>query len=245
MIAIVHNNPKLLAEVQGDVIDCMIQNILTFGRRSRWLKLLMAFTKLGDVPFKKNQNIVMIMLLEHQEKVLDLTADYRPSEANPNVACINSSDSRMGKTHIDLMRDADHIKYPYFSLLEYHVCSIQILAQCAAGKHRVNKDNVVRLVPLEKCIDKILRLDILEDGTRADDLDMDTLSHVKQCWLELLVEVFFRSDDAAVMYQVDQIIEPSLICSDAARRHVRDHKNTSNALQSVARMHQQESFPSR
>ena len=125
-----------------------------------------------------------------------MSGDY--SKNSPNLDFISLPDPRRGKICLDLTRDSDHLAYRFFSLLRYHVHSLDILAKrnCVDFDNFVWKiDTISSLVPLSKFFNSILYLDMQGDGTRANDVDYDALCYVKKSWLELLAQTYLSSND--------------------------------------------------
>jgi len=132
-----------------------------------------------------------------------LSGDY--SKNSPNLDFISLPDPRRGKICLDLTRDSDHLAYRFFSLLRYHVHSLDILAKrnCVDFDICVWKiDTISSLVPLSKFFNSILYLDMQGDGTRANDVDYDALCYVKKSWLELLAQTYLSSNDDKIFFQI-------------------------------------------
>jgi len=81
------------------------------------------------------------------------------------------------------MRAKEHETETYFSLLRYHVCSMELLAVCASGKNRVAQLSVQRMLPLATVLESILEKPSSNDDTRK--IDFDTICWVKSSWIKV------------------------------------------------------------
>ena len=164
-------------------------------------------------PLKRAQDIILRLLLEDQEAVLDLTCDYRVS------LWIRYDDERYGKTRLQLMIDMDH-KRPVFSLLRYHVVTLQVLAKTAMGKNSQNQSRLISLMPIHRLLHNLLDLDRHHDGTREQLVGSDTARYVRVGWLAFLTHVHLDcrlSADEAGAFK--QLISSKRIFGDGKYKH--------------------------
>ena len=98
----VRDNTKLISQVPESLIRRFCTAIQTWGRKARWLRIFEVLLFVNGWPFKRNQDLVLRILLEDWEWLLDLKCDYRSSRFLPR------NDPRLGKTLLDLIQDGDH-----------------------------------------------------------------------------------------------------------------------------------------
>ena len=155
---IVRDNSPLCAQVSEPYFRRFVNAIKVWGRRARWLLFFQVFIAVKGRPIKRNQDIVLRLLLEDSDAVLDLTCDYSQPDCR-----LSKNDERFGMTRIDLMAEADH-KRAVFSLLQYHKATLSMLAMLAAGKNAENQGKICGLVPFATITDNILYVDLRVDG---------------------------------------------------------------------------------
>lgn len=121
----------------------MIEGIILWGRKPRWLRFFKVMLEINGAPLKRNQDLVLRLLLQVKEAVVDLTGDYT------DCKYLSRSNPRWGKSRASLMQEQDHKKEPLQSLLIYHVTSLDILSMCTKGKNPAAKQKVFQIVPLK------------------------------------------------------------------------------------------------
>lgn len=194
---ILRDNVKLCQQVKEDFIEQMVDAICIWGRKPRWLNFFAVLLETNGVPFKRNQELILNMLLRKQDHVIDLSCDY--STAKPHLS---PSDARCGKTRLDLIVAEDHREMPVRSLLLYHVSTLDILSMCCAGKNPGCKSKLFGIVHVSTMVDNILDIDLKPDGTREAGADSDILSHVRAAWTNLMFNVYLTSMDSAAVTQL-------------------------------------------
>ena len=73
---IVRDNGSLCGKVPEGLFKHFVYAISVWGRRSRWLTFFLTFLIIEDRPVKRNQDMILRLLLEEKEAVLDLDCDY-------------------------------------------------------------------------------------------------------------------------------------------------------------------------
>ena len=121
-------------------------------------RFVQKFILVNGVLIKRNQNVVLRLLMDDAEAVLDLSCDYSTSDCR-----LSKSDERYGKTRLQLMADGDH-KRSMFSLLDYHNATLTLLALTAAGKNVTSQGKISSLLPFSTCTDNILYADLSAEG---------------------------------------------------------------------------------
>jgi hypothetical protein len=92
------------------------------------MSFFQVFIIVNGKPIKKNQDLILRILLEDSDSVIDLECDYSAADCS-----LSKNDERYGKTRVDLIADKDHQR-PVFSLLKYHKATLRVLSMCATGK---------------------------------------------------------------------------------------------------------------
>ena len=105
-------------------------------------------------PEEKDRLVIDLIL--NDEAVMDLECDYRSSTQ------LAASDQRNGLSRLDLMAQNEH-KRDIFSLLQYHVRYVELLAAATLGKNPDAKAKVAASVPLDHMLACILDLDLEPD----------------------------------------------------------------------------------
>ena len=172
--AIVRDNAVLCAQVPESFYRHFIYAILTWGRKPRWLSFFEVFLAINGSPAKRNQDIILRLLLEDRDSLIDLDCDYSVEGAR-----LSKSDERAGKKRLDLLLAADH-KRKVASLLKYHYVSVDLLAKCCEGKNPANKAKVATLIPLDVMLDNVLYCHLTDGGTVCEELDYDAACYIKQ-----------------------------------------------------------------
>lgn len=124
---ILRDNSRLSSQIPMSFLCKYIDAIKTWGRRAQWLSVFQAFMIIGGKPIKRNQDMILNLVLEEAE-ILDLDCDYK------NSSHLSASDERNGLSRLDLMAQNDH-KRPIYSLLKYHTACVDLLAAASAGKN--------------------------------------------------------------------------------------------------------------
>ena len=76
---IVRDNKRLCSKVPEGLFRHFIFSVRVWGRRARWLTFFLIFLTIKDRPIKRNQDMILRLLLEDKEAVLDLECDYSAS----------------------------------------------------------------------------------------------------------------------------------------------------------------------
>jgi len=197
LVETLRDRPDLWVLVQDTICEQMVAAIKVYGRRHRWLQVLQVFCQVKGVSIhavKTFQLKIFRLLLHDKELLIDLECDYRNSPLLP------ANDARYGKTRVDLIRMGDY-KGKYFSLVQYHVASLDLLSLCCSGKNRVNQAACAQVIPLSVILDNILKLDPRNVG---DITDCDSLYFVKTGWMCLLFEVYLQSGNSARQCRIVQ-----------------------------------------
>jgi len=94
----------------------------------------------------------------------------------------------------------DHHKDP-FSLLNYHIATLQLLAKCAFGQNIENQNKILNMVNLEQILENVLDLDLGPDGQPDKRVNADSAKIVRAAWLQLLNDVFLtcQATDSATI----------------------------------------------
>jgi hypothetical protein len=169
--------------------------IVDYGRKARWLRFFEAVLDADGTPIKRNQDIVLSLLLEYRGQVIDLDCDY--SEAHHMLP---DTDERNGMSRIDLMAEDDH-KRKYGSLLRYHVTCIDLMALCARGKNPTAKVLLFPVVPLRYIIYNILTC-ARGKPKSGKKVDLDTAHYVKTAWCKILIDVYLSCNDGSAIRQL-------------------------------------------
>jgi hypothetical protein len=104
---LVRDNSRLCSKVPEDFFRVFILAIRDWGRRARWLGFFQIFMVMKGRPLKKNQDLILRLLLDEEEAILDLTCDYRDSP------WLYAKDERLGKHRLQLMIEGDHKRPVY------------------------------------------------------------------------------------------------------------------------------------
>ena len=187
---IVRDNPRLISQVPESLFRHFIDAILTWGRKARWLRFFEVFLEVQGSPLKRNQDLLLRMVLDDFDKLIDLECDYRASRFLPR------SDPRTGMTRLELIRDGDH-RWKVRSLVKYHFSSVNLLALCAAGKNAVNQARVMMMVSVDTIVDNVINCALRPDMVRESDpeFDWDGVYYVRKAWTKLLTNVYLTSLD--------------------------------------------------
>eukprot|EP00960_Hanusia_phi_P030497 748658-Hanusia_phi.AAC.3 len=191
---IVRNNARLCTQVPETFFRHFLTSIKRHGRNARWLRFFDVFLVIDKVPLKRNQDLILRLLMEDKDAVLDLTCDYRESKVLP------LSDERYGKDRLTLMLEGEH-KRELGSLIKYHISSLEILSSCATGKNVGNKGKIQQEVSFDNVLANLLDLDKDSDGVRRV-VDMEVLHTVKSAWLTFLTEIYLTSFDILAIKQM-------------------------------------------
>ena len=199
MTEVIRDNPRLSSRAGEVFLSKFITAIKTWGRRARWLTFYHAFLLVkGQVPVKRNQDLILRLLLDDKDAVLDLTCDYSKSKF------LSESDDRYGKTRIELLLENDH-RRPVFSLLKYHVECLKTLAMCAAGRSAENIIKIAGIVPFSLALDSFLDVDLpLDAHVREQRINPDAIRFVQVGWASLISDVYFSCNpqDAHIVGEV-------------------------------------------
>ena len=193
---IVRDNSRLCNQVHESFFIKFIAAIKVWGRKSRWLRLFSVFIDISGRPMKKNQDLVLGLMLEERDAVVDLTCDY-----SSDKCFLSNSDERHGMTRIELLIADDHHR-EVFSLLKYHEEVLNMLTLCAKGKNAENQGRISSEISLAKIMDNILYPDYDGQGRRDDRITADQIRFVQTPWLRLLVEVYLLNTDTTALAQV-------------------------------------------
>ena len=204
---ILRDNEHLCSRVREEFCLIFIRAIKDWGRRARWLSFLQNMMVVNNRPIKHMQDMILRLLLDDTEVLLDFSCDYSEREKR----FLFRGDERQGKTRMQLMIQNDH-RRPFFSLLKYHVTTLQTLASAAIGKNLDNQTRLAGLLNLDKVLQNILDLDKHSDGAKEPQLCPDTVCYVRAAWLLFLSEVFFNCSITADEFgAVQQILSAKRI----------------------------------
>jgi hypothetical protein len=185
---IVRDNTQLIGLVRESLYRHFIVAILTWGRKARWLRFFEVFLEIAGQPCRRNQDIILRLVLEDWETLVDLECDYRNSPYLPRT------DLRHGKTMLELIREGEH-RMVVRSLVKYHYASLNLLALCCAGKNASNKARVLQMISVNETIDRFIWVGREEDGSRAQDIDADGVHLVRMGWVKLMMHAYLASLD--------------------------------------------------
>jgi hypothetical protein len=189
ILEVVKDNPKLLARVGERLFLKFIYSIKRFGRRARWLNFFQPFMIMnGKTAVQRNQDVILRLLLDEKEAILDLTCNYKESQY------ITKTDTRYGKTRIELLLENEHQRVQT-SLLNYHVATLRILANCCFGKNADNIHKLASVISFSIAVDNILDMDKRDDGTPEPNIDPDAIRFVQTGWVALLADVHFSCSE--------------------------------------------------
>ena len=184
-----------------------INSIKIWGRRDRWLTFFQPFIVVHGRPLKRNQDLILRLLLEESDAVIDLTCDYSIAGCS-----LSKNDERFGKRRIDLITDDDH-KRPVFSLLKYHQATLNVLSMCCMGKNAENQSKVLSLLTFATIVRNILYTDVRPDGNIEAHAAPDALRFVQTPWIGILVDAFLLNNDSQAIGQLhasDEIFQRAL-----------------------------------
>ena len=193
---IVRNNTGLCARISESFLRLFINAIKTWGRRARWLSFLEVFILVNGQPLKRNQDLILRLLLEEQDTVIDLTCDY----SHP-ACCLSKNDARYGKSRLELIVDKDHQR-PIYSLIKYHKASVNLLALCASGKNAQNQGKVGALIPFSDMVKNALFTDVGTGGRIDARAEADALRFVQAPWIGIMADTFLNNNDSHSIRQV-------------------------------------------
>jgi len=196
---IVRDNAALCGQVKEDFYRHFVFCIMTYGRKARWLSFFNVFLSIRGNPSRRNQDMILRLLLEEKDAVIDLECDYTASPY------LSKSDERTGKKRLDLLIARDH-KRKVASLVKYHYVSVTMLAQCCTGRNPANKSKVSGLVPFDVILNNILQCHLKDDGKTSalegGEVDYDAVCYVKQAWTQLMEDAFLSSFDSLAVRMV-------------------------------------------
>lgn len=195
---IVRDNPRLISQVPQSLLSHFIDSITIWGRKARWLRIFEVFLEIGGFSFKRNQDLVIKLVMDNFEELIDLECDYRNSRFLPH------SDERYGKTRLELIWAGDH-KDETRTLVKYHYSSVNLLALLAAGKNAANQGKIMQKVTLDTIIDQIISVPLSKDGKRVPvgtrGFDYDGVYYVRRAWTKLMGNVYLSSLDTHAIAQ--------------------------------------------
>jgi len=195
IVEILRDNASLCVRINEDFLRTFMDAIKVWGRKARWLSFFDVFIVQRGNPMKRNQDLILRLLLEDKEALIDLTCDYTDSPY------LSKSDERFGMSRLDLMVSNDH-RRPVFSLLKYHTTALSLVAMCCSGKNTDNQVKVLHMISLETVMRGILDLDLKTDGQRYRPIDPDAIHFVQIGWLRVLTEVYLNSNDPTAIHDV-------------------------------------------
>jgi len=193
-------NLKICSEVSEHMIQKLVYANVKYGRRARWLNILEIFLECQGKPIRRNQDLILRMLIDDKDLLIDFTCDYSEGKSNKNLQiaqALEMGDTRRGKTRQDLMIDKDH-ELKIRSLLKYHMTGLRLLGMCAAGKlNQAAKDECAHIpeISLQRCIQEFLDLDLKPGGSRETRIDQDVLFYVQRPYLRLITNVYLTNFD--------------------------------------------------
>jgi len=198
IMEVIRDNKRLTGRIGEDLFSKFVASIKKCGRRARWLSFFQPFMIMREkIPVKRNQDVILRVLLDDKEAVLDLTCDYRSSPY------LSKSDERYGKTRIDLLLENDH-KRAIFSLLQYHVATLKTLCASAFGKNTENINKIGDFIPFSMAVNSILDVDVRENGVREQNINPDAIRFVQVGWVQLLADVHFScsGNDTSIVQDI-------------------------------------------
>lgn len=195
IVAIMQDNLALCATVSESFLRIFCDAIKMWGRKARWLNFFTVFLVQKGRAMKRNQDLLLRVLLDDKDALLDLSGDYSSSPY------LSKSDGRYGMSRLDLMIAKDH-KRAVFSLLKYHVTTLTVLAMSCWGKNSQNQAKLAQEVDLGIVMKSILDLDLRPDGERDPRVGDDAIRYIQQGWLMILTDVYLNNPDSAAIAEV-------------------------------------------
>ncbi|KAJ1488130.1 hypothetical protein T484DRAFT_1784348 [Baffinella frigidus] len=185
---IVRDNARLISQVPEALMRHFMTAIHTWGRKARWLRFFEVFLEIGGIPFRRNQDLILRLVMEDWDALLDLSCDYSqpnqdlpqsdPRQATLGGVCmmILLLSRAQGATLLQLIQNGEH-RMEVRSLVKYHFSSINLLALCAAGKNAMNKARILQHVKFDQ---------------------------VRLAWTKMMHHVFLASLDTQSVVQVQE-----------------------------------------
>ena len=195
---IFRDNTALCSKATEPFFRQFVVAIKTWGRRARWLSFFQVFIMVHGRPLKRNQDLILRLLMEDSDAVLDLTCDYSVPTCR-----LSKADARYGKTRLELILDNDHTR-PVFSLLQYHRATLSILSMVAAGKNAENMGKLCGMIPFKIILKNILYTNVHADGRVETKARSDALRFVQAPWIRILVDIYLVNNDSLAVGQVQQ-----------------------------------------
>ena len=141
------------------------------GQIAAWLGVLRCLVMVRDQPIKVNQSIILDLLLQEQDRTLNLTG-----------TC-----SSTGRSRLTLMEEREH-EIPRPSVLRYHVTCVQLLADCCMGLDQANKQKCRALLPMERVVRNILGCAYGPHG-KSTRVTADVVHYVRRPFISFLTQV--------------------------------------------------------
>lgn len=183
--------------------------IVDYGRKARWLRFFEAVLDADGTPIKRNQDIVLSLILEFRGQVIDIDCDY----SEPHFM-LPEDDARNGMSRIDLMAEDEH-KQQYASLLCYHASCIDLLAMCARGKNPTAKVLLFPVLPLKFIVYNLLTC-AQGNPKSGKKVCADTAHYVKTPWCKVPTDVYLSCNDSSAMRQL--LSTPNLFADSSFSR---------------------------
>jgi len=200
--AAVRGNRSIAESVKADTVQQFVNLISDHGRKARWLEFLMEFIVVDGEPIKRNQDLVLKIVLDDAEAVLSLNGngdDTKGHRLDGQLALIRFNDdvarnvpgseqNRLAK----IMKN-DHQR-KMASPLVYHSMCLELLHRCAAGKAPATELRLKSMISWDDCISHILDITRTTRPEEAPTVDSEALCSIKAPFLRLLGEIYLNSD---------------------------------------------------
>eukprot|EP00397_Hematodinium_sp_SG-2012_P000199 GEMP01000199.1.p1 GENE.GEMP01000199.1~~GEMP01000199.1.p1 ORF type:complete len:1448 (+),score=283.53 GEMP01000199.1:34-4344(+) len=174
--ATLRDNRGLCARMTEKHIRQVVQFIVYYGKRARWLRLLENILIVAGRPCIQNQNHVLSCLIEDQDYVLELDGDQGGDD--------ETLVAREGElTRGELMRAREHETGGMQSFLEYHTTNVRLLALCCVGNNYYNQHKCRTLMPLLLVLRNFREI-------QAEEADEDVKRYVKSAFLLFFFHIY-------------------------------------------------------
>eukprot|EP00294_Goniomonas_avonlea_P006440 CAMPEP_0114565652 /NCGR_PEP_ID=MMETSP0114-20121206/14430_1 /TAXON_ID=31324 /ORGANISM="Goniomonas sp, Strain m" /LENGTH=250 /DNA_ID=CAMNT_0001751925 /DNA_START=1 /DNA_END=750 /DNA_ORIENTATION=+ len=185
--AAVRGNREFCAQMNEKVLRHFVAMIVERGRHARFLRFLDSLVFVEGEPMKRNQDLVLRLVLDERSSVIDIDGD-RISETGQRTS------------RLELLLSGEHLKR-LASVVVYHATCVDLLAKCAEGKCPGTEVKLRDMVTWDHCVRNILDLDLRPDGSQADPSEaavapqvyLDGLRLVRAPFVRLLLNVHINT----------------------------------------------------